>query len=434
MKDTTLASNVFTAYVPRPDLAIGHGAKYLGQHLRAWGSSAAQALLALARRQPTCTAPGPAAMPGDILRMTTARSDAPEVMATLRCAETGRAHPILPLSAHEMVHDHWAAIAASQKPGKHLGFFQEPDRCRGLRDAFLQTAQVAVPQGAQGDLRVREARPVLPPEVLGSNLLNRGLVMPGSGDAATPGVVQRDAPNTLYDPKTGFVAGITIRDTVQPDGAPVHEVLIAFAPTTGQGGAWGTLQQGARAFLNILGLSPCKNFAQAAKLTALVKQHLETLNQQLPEGAPRYRLKLTGHSLGGGLATYAALRHEVPALTVGALRLGLLTRAAVGLEAMRRAPQLVEEVVVSGDWVADNALARPLGLLGGSAGAIGSRFIVPRPTREQIITLASAARIKDGDALADAFSIHNDFNVALRVQEMAERVPQAPATSRDAWS
>lgn len=67
--------------------------------------------------------------------------------------------------------------------------------------------------------------------------------------------------------------------------------------------------------------------------------------------------------MGGGLATYAALRNDVPAVAISPMRLGLLARAKCGQAAIKNAPRLVTEVTVQSDWVADNSRTRGLKLL-----------------------------------------------------------------------
>ena len=81
--------------------------------------------------------------------------------------------------------------------------------------------------------------------------------------------------------------------------------------------------QGLRCVMNILGLTPPKNFAQASKLTQMVKAHLAALSQQVPV-EQHYQLTLARHSMGGGMVTCAALRNEVPAVVNCRVRLGLL--------------------------------------------------------------------------------------------------------------
>jgi hypothetical protein len=81
--------------------------------------------------------------------------------------------------------------------------------------------------------------------------------------------------------------------------------------------------QGLRCVMNILGLTPPKRFAQASKLTQMVKAHLTALNQQVPV-KQHYQLTLARHSMGGRMATCAALRNEVPAVVNCPVRLGLL--------------------------------------------------------------------------------------------------------------
>lgn len=369
--DNTLASNVATGLLlPRLDQAIGHGVKYLLQQITA---TAADALARLERRSPAADlSPRAIQQPGNAAPMTAASGNPISLrrMETLTCSETGRTHPVLPRDQCEKMTSYMKAINTAAFPRSYR--FEE-----GQGDAFTTKVQTT-----EGELDL------LPPSLTTSTLLNRNLRIKGA-DADVPAVsykgqVQNEHPNTLFDPLTGFAASISVRDD--------REVVVNFSGMGSQGAGF---RQFLRCAANILGLTPPKNFAQASQLTQIVQARLNELNQKLPPGEQPYSLKLAGHSMGGGMATYAALRNNVKAVVFNPLRLGLLARAKVGRPALKNAPNLVTEVVVKTDWVADNPKSRLYGLLhvpsimltgrrADAWGAIGTRYLVPKPSKEAV--------------------------------------------------
>jgi hypothetical protein len=235
------------------------------------------------------------------------------------------------------------------------------------------------------------------------------------------GRVVKGFPNTLVDTKTGFVAGVSIR-------AP-REIVISFAPL---GAQHHPVKQFFRCAFEAIGLWVPKNYAQASKLTREVKEHLAKLNEQLPQDK-QYSLSLNGHSMGGSLATYAALRHNVPAKVTNPLHLGFATRAKLGAQAIQDAPKLVTEVVVQTDPIADNRFARVLevtdlvsvpltGEIARNRGALGHRYLIPRPTEEQLFLyhrskLPSYTSTKNISDHARQFNPHIDLQIALEILE-----------------
>ena len=403
--DTTLAANRFTAYVPRVDSMVVHGIKYLAQQ---WAATLSSLGRALGQRAPIQN-PYPHLLnpPGPARRMD--QAPPPEAgnpnVRRLRCAETGRMELELPREkvAEKLIYAKCNRMAESPV-AMRLG----PNDESGIRDAFH--ARVTTADGRN--------EPLLPESLMKSSLLNRGLndVMalhirwgndqialgnhvpywtdelkeaqrlaePTQGGAAMEvGKLHPHFANTLLDPRTGFAASISVVEPRQA-GAP-REVVVAFGGMTSQGH---TVKQALRCFMNMIGMAPPKVFAQASKLTQMVQAHLEALNERLPPGEPPYTLKLSGHSMGGGMATYAALRNGVKAEVFDPLRLGLGARAKVGREALKNAPNLVTEVVVQRDPVSDLWAAKilhildlpSLALTGRRAdvlGAIGQRYLVP---------------------------------------------------------
>jgi Lipase (class 3) len=235
-----------------------------------------------------------------------------------------------------------------------------------MRDAFFESVE-----GRDGI-----ARDVLPSAVLETSLVNAaaGAFQRELGGVTqkppAPGQLRPEVMTHLSDPRTGFSAGITY----DPDR---REVVIAFS---GLGSSRMTARQALRTAMNWLGFIP-KNMSQASKLTRLVKQHIDEVNRSLPEGQ-KLKLTLTGHSMGGGLASYAALRNQVPGVVTNPMRLGWGARARIGQSRLVEADKYLTEVVVQGDWVADNHAAKlymPLVPVFNVRGPLGHarRFMVP---------------------------------------------------------
>jgi pimeloyl-ACP methyl ester carboxylesterase len=209
-------------------------------------------------------------------------------------------------------------------------------------------------------------------------------------------------------------------------------VTIAFG---GMGSQNTWVAQFTRAAANILGLLPQQNMRQAADLTRQVKAHLDQINSRLPP-EEQFSLNLAGHSLGGALATYSALQNQVPATVTCPMRLGWGARASLGREAMAGAPQLVTEVVVKGDWVSDNAASKAYGALdvigagltgssGDNRGAIGQRFLVPRPSDQELRLWADtnyktnmADRDKKIDRFVANFNVHRDPDLCVELLQV----------------
>jgi hypothetical protein len=243
---------------------------------------------------------------------------------------------------------------------------------------------------------------------------------PGDPGRSKPsvGTVVRTLPNSLLDPRTGFAASISVKNS--------REVQINFG-CMGSQGRW--FMQGARAVFDRLGWWTPKSYSQASKLTQMVAAHLETINKQLPDDK-KLTLSLSGLSMGGALATYAALRNGVPATVINPLRLGIGTRAKIGHKNMAQAKELVTEVVVQGDWVSDNQHAKHIYnrkarlIAGGSpSDGIGQRFMLPSPSYEE--RLAYADRVWPGDQgesnenWARNFDTHNHPELCLDIIEEA---------------
>jgi hypothetical protein len=501
--DHSLSANLLTgALLPRVDIAIGHGLKYLAQTL--FQRSAP-------RDQPyPPRGLSPSALPAIDTPHASARTSAPSSLPALRCAETDRLHEQLGSDKINDVSDYHQIISAAADPVDKAKTFsasgQPPasrdDQTANLQDAWL--ARVTVPDKDGSPVQ----KNILPDSLMHSSLLNRRLgrlvaeslpagqtaaqllgqqralvdersrlieernalwqrpaepAVGGETDPATNarlsqinrriaaigrelaalepaietqriasggarGKVQQQFPNTLYDPMTGFCATLSLRNS--------NEVVIAFS---GVGSQRGGLAQGVRGALNALGLAPPKNMAQASQLTRMVKAHLDALNRELPPDQ-QLKLTLTGFSMGGGLATYAALRNQVPAVAISPMRLGLLARAKCGQAALKNAPQLVTEVTVQSDWVADNSRARGLKLLSlpsylltgrkaDSLGAIGYRYLMPKPNETERMMLAAewGWSEQQTEAIGRRIDVHADFPLCLEVHR--KRLAKAEAQS-----
>jgi hypothetical protein len=86
--------------------------------------------------------------------------------------------------------------------------------------------------------------------------------------------------------------------------------------------------------------------------------------------------------MGGGLASYAALRNKVPAVVMNPMRLGWGARARIGQSRLDEADRYLTEVVAQGDCVSDSDLSKlymPLAPVFNSRGPLGNarRFMVP---------------------------------------------------------
>jgi len=504
--DHSLSANLLTgALLPRVDIAIGHGLKYLAQTL--FQRSAP-------RDQPyPPRGLSPSAMPA-IGTTRAAGAGAASALPALRCAETNRLHEQLGSDKINDISEYHQIISAAADPvGKAKTFSaSEPstdardDQTAKLQDAWR--ARVTVPDKNGSPIQ----KNLLPDALMHSSLLNRRLgnlvasslpsgqssaqlegqqraltderssliearnalwqqpAEPDVGHASGPagtarlsqinrriaaigrelaalepaletqriasggaiGKVQNQFPNTLYDPMTGFCATLSVRNG--------NEVVIAFS---GVGSQRGGLAQGVRGALNALGLAPPKNMAQASQLTRMVKAHLDGLNSDLPADR-QLKLTLTGFSMGGGLATYAALRNNVPAVAISPMRLGLLARAKCGQAAIKNAPKLVTEVTVQSDWVADNSRTRALKLLSlpsylltgrkaDALGAIGYRYLIPKPNDMERMTQAAEWNWseKHTAAIGRRIDVHTDFPLCLEVHRKrlakVDTQPTAPS-------
>lgn len=202
-------------------------------------------------------------------------------------------------------------------------------------------------------------------------------LVPGSIRSST--VRQEGQPTQLIDSSTGLAASIHF------DPAS-REVIVGFSGISFAGSRFGCgLNQMLSCAAQWLGLVP-KNMRQGSRIVELMKEHIDALNRELPEDQ-KLELTVTGFSMGGGVASYAALRNEVPAVVFNPMRLGLGARARVGQNMLAQADRYLTEVVIPGDWVSDNGLSHlyklnPLtwgGVILDSTGKLGNarRLLLP---------------------------------------------------------
>ena len=350
---------------------------------------------------PRMAAPGSGHANGPDSRSTWGRAE------QLRCAETGRLHPALSRQGCLEIGPYFLFANQSLDPSsEEASYVINPGNSyRSGLDAFRAMVELPERPGAEA-----ETVPLLPPMIRESSLLNAGLGLQPVEDGGEPvdwhGRLHHRIPNTLFDPATGFAASITLRRN--------NEVVIGFSGLGSQGG---TRPQLLSCIANVLGLSPQRNFEQASVLTELLKSHLEGINAQT-QADPPYKLTLSGYSMGGAIASYAALRNDVDAVVINPLRLGLMGRAQVGKEGMARAKQRLTELSLHGDWVSNSrgkgifyagvrAVARWLsGSQVDTSGALGNRFLMSRPV-EQLRERARRADLTEREVEAYA---NQDFH------------------------
>ena len=155
----------------------------------------------------------------------------------------------------------------------------------------------------------------------------------------------------LYDTKTGFVA------SVFKDGK-TGQVKVVFGGTTaGQKLPFPDdkkllFRQTMADAANFTGAFIPECYEQAAEMARLAQKHFDPDNQG--------KVSLTGHSLGGGMAQYAAAMHKLPA--------NCFSAAALGKAALT---ELNQQGALDPDWIKENItqvmvkgdpVSNPLGL------------------------------------------------------------------------
>lgn len=122
-----------------------------------------------------------------------------------------------------------------------------------------------------------------------------------------------------------------------------------------------------------------EQYKQAAKLTQWARSLAREEGRQV---------HLTGHSLGGGLATYVALKNRLPAYCYNPADLGAGTRRDVGIEGRRAAQELVINFRVDGELLSKDkgvvsTVQKGVKVLGSRLGnfstrPLGREFILPK--------------------------------------------------------
>lgn len=76
---------------------------------------------------------------------------------------------------------------------------------------------------------------------------------------------------------------------------------------------------------------------------------------------PRFKhlnMVLTGHSFGGGIASYAALKLNCRAICFNSLPLGSWVKHDIGTEGIKLADRMIRQITIAGDWLSDNFLIK----------------------------------------------------------------------------
>ncbi len=203
----------------------------------------------------------------------------------------------------------------------------------------------------------------------------------------------------LYDPHTAFKA-IVVHDRVQNEWVLVFGAQDCFKepiPMTAPGGNISSRRQNvepiasdaqavavpraqslgrlqiAMAIFNLLGgRGPLYN--QAASLTARLQRVASERG---------VTVRCVGQSLGGSLATYAALRAQVPATVFNPLALGVGLQADLGEPCLQKGTEHIDVFTATSDWASDphwlmRGLTEGLNLLGvRTAAVVGRQWLVP---------------------------------------------------------
>lgn len=151
----------------------------------------------------------------------------------------------------------------------------------------------------------------------------------------------------IVDPASGLRAAVT-KDPAQPE-----KYIISFGSTgsaeSSDDGALLCLKQNNANIRQYLGFVPTV-YEQAKQLTSAVVNLCGKEN-----------VSTTGHSLGGGLAQFAALHNGVKGLCLNGSPLGVGLQKNLG-DKLSNAGQLISHVSMRGDWLSYSAAALPISI------------------------------------------------------------------------
>lgn len=152
----------------------------------------------------------------------------------------------------------------------------------------------------------------------------------------------------------------------EPDEPVAREVVVPNGKFLGR-------FQIAMGLFNLLGgRSPC--YMQAASLAARLQRAAE---------AHGVALRCVGQSLGGSLATYAALRAQVPATVFNPIALGAGLQAELGEQCLKQGAERIDVFTAASDWASDphwvmRSLTEGMNVLGvRTAAVVGRQWVVP---------------------------------------------------------
>ncbi len=205
-------------------------------------------------------------------------------------------------------------------------------------------------------------------------------------------------PHALCDRSTGMAASVLAID---------REVILSFGGTASQGMTHKHLRADCVALFSKSASVP-ENFRQAEEWTQLMKAHIDDLNKRLPPGEKPYKLTLGGHSMGGGMATYAAALHGMEAWVTSPMPLGPgMCKVLEKNNALARAHTNVTAVVPAGDFVSDRASFKPM----------GRRFYLPEMSRSDRAQLRHMLGL--GSPIKTGYlPRHNNIHIAVDFMEM----------------
>jgi pimeloyl-ACP methyl ester carboxylesterase len=160
---------------------------------------------------------------------------------------------------------------------------------------------------------------------------------------------------------------------------------------------------GDQIFLSFVGTEPGRlatfksDASQAMGIEDSAFQDADRLVAGFKQAYPDGNLQLIGHSLGGALATFAGIRHNVPVTGFNSAGLHINLRNALGADAIDRAGAKLRHFNTGGDLLSQVAEGRRFGL--DASSQVGQRFSIPGSAghkMEQLLDdLRAAAQLPD---------------------------------------